>query len=226
MICHVCGNREFDFTEVLWEKLIQDWQLLEYEINYINRQQGLRCTKCRSNLRSISLAKAIISSYGFKGNLSEFAAANKSCNLRVLEINNAGSLTNILEQLNGHQLITYPSFDMTRLDISSCSYDLVLHSDTLEHVENFMLALSECRRVLSPNGRCIFTVPLIVDRLSRSRKGLPDSFHGNSELCADDFKVHYEFGMDIWKYVLTAGFSKVVFHCTEYPSGIAIEAGV
>jgi SAM-dependent methyltransferase len=226
MICHVCGGREFDFTEVLWTQLIKEWQLAEYEVDYINRQQGLSCKSCGSNLRSIALAKGILNSYGFKGTLSEFVDSPKVANLKLLEINSAGSLTKILGRMKAHRLVTYPAYDMTKLAIDSSSFDLVIHSDTLEHVDNPVVALSECRRVLSVEGRCIFTVPIIVDRLSRSRVGLPQSFHGIQNESANDYFVQFEFGMDIWKYVLKAGFSKMTFHCIEYPSGLAIEAGV
>ena len=226
MICYVCGSCEFAFTPILWDQLIREWQLADYEVDYINRQQGFYCRSCGSNLRSIALAKGILNSYGFKGNLSEFVDSTIATKLKLLEINRAGSLTSILERIKGHRLVTYPDFDMTNLAIDASSYDLVVHSDTLEHVDNLASALSECRRVLTAEGRCIFTVPLIVDRLSRSREGLPNSFHGNRAETADDFIVKYEFGVDIWKYILKSGFSKVIFHCIEYPSGLALEARV
>jgi SAM-dependent methyltransferase len=226
MICYVCGSYEFAFTPILWDELIREWQLADYEVDYINRQQGLHCRSCGSNLRSIALAKGILNSYGFKGKLSEFVDSSQVTDLRVLEINEVGSLTPILKRIREHRLVTYPDFDMTNLAIDSSTYDLVVHSDTLEHVDNVESALSECRRVLTGEGRCIFTVPLVVDRLSKSREGLPDSFHGNQADSADDYRVNYEFGMDIWKYILKAGFSKMIFHCIEYPSGLALEAGV
>ena len=175
-------------------------------------------------MRSIALAKGILNSYGFKGTLSEFVDSSIVTELKLLEINQAGSLTSILERIKGHRLVTYPDFDMTNLAIDSSFYDLVVHSDTLEHVDNLESALSECRRVLTAEGRCIFTVPLIVDRLSRSREVLPKSYHGVQGQATSNYLVNYEFGMDIWKYVLKAGFSGVTFHCIEYPSGISLEA--
>jgi SAM-dependent methyltransferase len=224
MICYVCGSSEFAYTPVLWDKLIREWQLVGYEVDYINRQQGLYCKSCGSNLRSIALAKGILNTYKFKGTLSEFVDSSQVADLKLLEINQAGSLTPILERIKGHRLVTYPNFDMTKLAINSSIYDLVVHSDTLEHVDNPVSALSECRRVLTAEGRCVFTVPLIVDRLSRSREGLPKSYHGAQGQATSDYFVNYEFGMDIWKYVLKAGFSGVTFHCIEYPSGISLEA--
>jgi 2-polyprenyl-3-methyl-5-hydroxy-6-metoxy-1,4-benzoquinol methylase len=224
MICHVCGCSEFEFTAVLWDELIKEWQLDEYEVDYINRQQGLHCKDCGANLRSIALAMGILSSYGFKGNLTEFVESSLARNFKVLEINHAGSLTQILERIRDHKLVTYPAFDMTKLEIDTSIYDLIIHSDTLEHVDNPVAALTECWRVLQPSGRCIFTVPIISGRLTRSRKDLTKSYHGAVEERADDFLVHIEFGADIWTHVLEAGFSSCTIHCLEYPAGLAIEA--
>ena len=226
MYCYVCGHNEFGFKKVLWDRLIDEWQLNDREVEYIDRQQGYYCKSCGSNLRSIALSKALVTSYGFNGTLVEFVDSDIAQNLKILEINQAGSLTSILQNLKGHLLINYPAFNMTKLSLNSSTYDLVLHSDTLEHVENVDAALSECRRILSNGGRCIFTVPLIVDRLTRSRHGLSKSYHGMQGQQLEDHVVHYEFGMDIWKFIIKAGFSKITFHCVEYPSGIALEAGV
>jgi ubiquinone/menaquinone biosynthesis C-methylase UbiE len=113
---------------------------------------------------------------------------------------------------------------MLNLDIESESVDLVVHSDTLEHIPNPDRALSECRRVLRGNGKCIFTVPIIVDRMTRSRTGLSPCYHGQSGVPADDQVVFTEFGADIWKMVLAAGFSSCELFSLEYPAALAIVA--
>ena len=41
---------------------------------------------------------------------------------------------------------------MAQLSFDASSFDLVVHSYTLEHVDNPVAALSECRRVLLPGG--------------------------------------------------------------------------
>ena len=53
------------------------------------------------------------------------------------------------------------SEDLTRLTYADASFDLVLTSETLEHVPDLDAALGEIRRVLAPGGRHIFTVPLL-----------------------------------------------------------------
>ena len=104
------------------------------------------------------------------------------------------------------------------------TFDVVIHSDTLEHVPNPIHALSECRRVLKPTGALCFTVPVIVKRMSRSRDGLPKSHHGVSETATDDYAVQTEFGADAWTYLIEAGFSEITIHTFEYPAGIAFLA--
>ena len=112
---------------------------------------------------------------------------------------------------------------MLNLVFEDASWDLVVHSDTLEHVQHPVRGLSECRRVLKPHGACAFTVPLIVDRLTISREGLPPSYHGSPDNPADCL-VHSEFGADAWKHVLLAGFSECRISTIEHPTAHAFVA--
>jgi len=225
-VCSVCGGDKFSYKKVLWEELVKDWQLSPYEIDYINRQQGLQCESCKNSLRTIALANAILRTYSFNGTLLEFVSSNLARNIKILEINEAGFLSSILHEMPSHRLISFPEYDMTNLNIASGSFDLVIHSDTLEHVNNPLSGLSECKRILRNDGRCIFTVPVILGRLSRNRLGLKNSFHGSPKNNEDDLLVYTEYGADVWQDVLEAGFSSVKFHCIEYPSGLAIEAHI
>jgi SAM-dependent methyltransferase len=222
--CPVCGGLSFFRQKVLWQELISDWQLSPVEVEYIDRQQGYACKSCGNNLRSMALAGAILSAYKFSGTLSEFVHSDLARELSVLEINDAGGLSAILNELPNHRLVRYPEYDMTNLAFASDSFDLVIHSDTLEHVPQPIAGMSECKRVLKTEGRCIFTAPIVVGRLSRTRAGLKESYHGTSGQENADYVVHTEFGADIWRYVLEAGFGAVKLHCLDYPAGVAIEA--
>jgi SAM-dependent methyltransferase len=177
---------------------------------------------CNNNLRAMALAAAITDSFHFNGTLAEFSAGGNS--LQVLEINPAGNLTRFLKKMAGHRLVEYPEFDMQNLNIPNNSYDLVIHSDTLEHVPDPVRGLSECRRILKQDGVCIFTIPIIVDRLSRNRDDLPPSHHGDFNVRASDQIVHTEFGADFWKTVFEAGFKQCNLFVFEYPAAIAIIA--
>lgn len=218
--CPICGGKSFSENSVLWPELINAWQLTVTEVAYIDRQQGFQCIECNSNLRSMGLAAAIMDALNFEGNFHELCASGIP--LRVLEINRAGSLTPYLERLPGHRLVEYPDFDMQDLSLPSCSYDLVIHSDTLEHIPNPVRGLAECQRVLKSGGNCIFTTPVIVDRLSRSRAGLPPSYHGRSDKQESDQVVYTEFGVDLWKFVINAGFRRCEIYSLEYPAALAI----
>lgn len=222
LCCVVCGSNQFESADVLWRDLINSWQLSNEEIAYINRQQGFHCKRCRNNLRAMGLSAAILREFRFNGTLDQFCETYSD--IKILEINTAGNLTTFFKKMLSHRLIEYPQFDMLNLDIASASVDLVVHSDTLEHVPNPERALSECFRVLRNNGKCIFTVPIIVDRMTRSRDGLPPSYHGQSGVPANDQVVCTEFGADVWQTVLKAGFRSCEIFSLEYPSALAIIA--
>jgi SAM-dependent methyltransferase len=49
--------------------------------------------------------------------------------------------------------------DLTRLPFRSGSFDLVISTDVLEHIENDVAALTEMSRVLTPHGRILLTTP-------------------------------------------------------------------
>ena len=222
--CTVCGARVFTDYEVLWDELVNDWQLSPFEVSYINRQQGRCCSNCGNNMRSLALARAITSAFNFEGTLAQFIETDKAKKISVLEINETGGLSPFLSKLPLHKLAIYPDYDMTNLAISSNSFDLVLHSDTLEHIQEPIAGLSECRRVLVETGRCIYTIPVVVGRLSKSRVGLKNSFHGKQGQSDSDYIVYTEFGADMWKYAIEAGFTNVRIHSLEYPAALAIEA--
>lgn len=221
-VCPVCGGEEFSEHYVLYPELVQAWQLSTEEEAYINRQQGLYCHRCRNNLRAFALAAAILWEYGFVGTLAEFCVPSR--NIRMLEINEAANLAPYLSRMPGHILMSYPQIDMQAMSFPDETFDLVIHSDTLEHIAYPERALSECRRILKKGGKCIFTVPIVVGRQTRARTGLAPSFHGG-ENCRDEaIRVHTEFGMDVWQMVLRAGFSNSGIYALDYPAGLAVVA--
>ncbi|MFZ4288298.1 methyltransferase domain-containing protein [Variovorax sp. HJSM1_2] len=224
MKCGVCGGSSFAGRAILWDGLINEWQLSESETAYVNRQQGESCNDCGSNLRSIALANGIRSYLGVKCTLNEAAQKAEFQKLSIFEINEAGNLTPSLQKFSNYKFGAYPEVDMHAMPFADASFDLVIHSDTLEHVDNPVHALSECRRILKPGGALCFTIPTIVGRMTRKRDGLPKSFHGNPATATDDFIVRTEFGADGWTYAMEAGFTDVALHAVAYPSAIAYVA--
>jgi ubiquinone/menaquinone biosynthesis C-methylase UbiE len=118
----------------------------------------------------------------------------------------------------------YPTVDMLEMPFRDGSFDLVLHSDTLEHVPNPIRGLAECKRVLRAGGACCFTVPIVVGRLTRSRQELPPSYHGSPNARLADYIVHTEYGADAWRHAMEAGFAEVRLIQAEFPAALAIVA--
>jgi SAM-dependent methyltransferase len=220
----VCGGTSFTDTPVLWDALASEWQLAPHERAYVDRQQGTACKGCGANLRSIALSNAIRAAFGIGATLREFTRTPAASRLSVLEINEAGNLTPVLMNLPGRVFAAYPAVDMRALPYAADSFDLIVHSDTLEHVPRPLLALAECRRVLRAGGWLCLTVPIIVGRLSRGREGLPPSYHGDPATGTDDFRVQTEFGADAWTYLVQAGFEAVTLNAVDFPSAVAISA--
>lgn len=220
--CRCCGSRNLVLQPVLWPDLIDAWHIAAYEVEYINRQQGLHCGDCHASLRSMALAVAIMRCYGYDGLFTAFMARRSTRRLHILEINEAGQLTQYLSRLPGHVMGSYPEVDMLALPYADRTFDLVVHSDTLEHVKQPINGLAECYRVLRPGGICAFTAPIIVDRLMTSRAGLPPSYHGFPDQEQFGFQVETEYGCDAWKHVVLSGFRECRVQVLEYPAAQAL----
>ena len=221
--CPVCGGREFSRQSILWQGLIDEWTLSREQVDYINLQQGLTCTGCNNNLRAMTLGAALTRTFGFAGTLEDFCRNNTQVrNFRVVEINPAGHLTPLFNLLPRHELHSFPSVNMEHLAFESDSIDLLIHSDTLEHVFDSLIALKECRRVLKSGGHLFYTVPIIKERLTKNRRGLPPSYHGAPGTFLDDFKVETEYGADFWCEVFQAGFENLQMTTLIFPASIAI----
>ena len=220
--CPCCGGTRFSLHEIIWDELAADWELSADEREEVNREQGLICTRCNSKLRSMALASAVLRVTGYAGLFNDFVTSHVASRLRVLEINEAGDLTKYLQRMRHWTQVTYPQVDMRALPFDDHAFDLVLHSDTLEHVPDPLAGLAECARVLTPGGVCCFTVPVVAGRITRSRAGLPRSYHGSD--AGREYLVHTEFGADVWRYVLAAGFASCTLEGAEGASGLAVIA--
>jgi SAM-dependent methyltransferase len=209
---------------VLWDSLVEGWQLEPPERCAIERQQGLHCVRCGTNLQSMALAAAISSVYGVRVGMFRMLALLRPY-LRVLEVNTAGHLHRVLKWMPRHQLVTYPEVDFMKLPTADQTFDLVVHSETLEHVPDPTCALAEAHRVLRPGGFTCYTVPYLLSRLTRRTEGRPPTYHGSeAEEGYEGLRVATEYGADFWSQPLAAGFAEVRLFANFFPDAVALAA--
>ena len=224
-ICPVCGSDRFTNEPVLWPELIEQWELSPEEVAYIDLQQGFCCAACENNLRTMTLAAAMTKAFGFDGSLKDFCRNDPGIRqLAVIEINPAKNLSPFLQALPKHALHSFPQLDMQQMSFADSSIDVILHSDTLEHVPDSKTALEESRRVLKPGGHLFYTIPIVIGRLTRTRRGLPPSHHGRRGLNRDDCIVQKEYGADFWCEIFEAGFREISLTSLIFPASVAIHA--
>jgi len=217
----VCGSiASRDRRPVLWPELVAEWQLTPAEADLVDRREGECCASCGASLRTAALAAAVVHHARWAGSLASWVESGPT--LRVLEINRAGTLTAWLERLAGHRLVEFPAVDMHALEEPDASWDLIIHSDTLEHVDDPVAALAECRRVVAPGGAVCFTAPALSERLTRRRDDLPPSYHGSEQDPA--YLVVTEYGADFWTDALDAGFSVLSLVAPYWPVSVAYVA--
>lgn len=108
--------------------------------------------------------------------------------------------------------------DVQSLSFADGTFDLVTHTEVLEHVADDARALAELQRVLRPGGVLAFTVPLhdgeqTVER-ARLRAGrvehlLPPIHHGDPLRGGAAILAFRDYGRDILARVRAAGFAQV-----------------
>ena len=225
--CPACGSPlVLVGGPAIWPKLSEEWGLTPEWWRYFNEREGLKCIRCRSNLRAQHLAKGIIKvsaelAKTSTRSLKELCYDPAFHLLKVAEMNAAGRLHPFLAQ---HPSLYYSEFgskdvrseDLTALTYGNVLFDIAITSETLEHVPDIEAALSEIHRVLKSGGVHVFSAPVVWDgRKTRKRASIelgkvihhhPPSYHGLVGQSASDLLVFYEFGEDLMEMCCAAGF--------------------
>jgi len=233
MRCVVCNHAtdNWIYKEIISDDLARRWRLGASQIRKFNLRESQFCPICKNNFRARSLAEGIMKVFPFEGVncLQDWTKEAKNAHLKLAEINACGNLHKTLKKLSGLKYSEYyPKLsegtillklrrllwrlrhntihqDITHLAYSDNIFDLILHSETLEHIPDVDKAMKECYRVLKPSGWCLFTVPIIPTRKSivcaKYEKGMnikylkSPSYHGTSNM--SDYLVWHEFGGDL-----------------------------
>ncbi|MFP5288959.1 MAG: methyltransferase domain-containing protein [Thermoanaerobaculia bacterium] len=200
--CPSCGGRAFAQRQVIRDHLAESWELSPREREWFDQREGNHCQSCGMSLRVRMLAWSLRRLFPRLGEL------------RVLHLNQVNHLSPLLQPAQelietthlpgepwGAEIGGLINQDLESLTFADGSFDLVIHSETLEHVFDPGRAMSEIYRVLKPGGRQLYSVPVLHGRATRRRLArvdgevvelLPPSYHGVDR----EFPVVWELGGD------------------------------
>ncbi len=238
--CPACGSRAtLNRRTILSGELVRTWELTPEWAAWFNDREGTSCALCGCNSRSRHLAKTFVDHINGIQHTT-FTSLNQVVkhpvlrSMQIAEINACGQLHRWLAKLPGLIYSEYGSYpgirqeDLLHLSYRDASFDIVLTSETLEHVPDVPRALSEIRRVLKPGGLHIFSTPVVWDRpASRACCTIADgkishlrpaSYHGLAGTHATDMIVMTEFGADIIDMLAKAGFETRVMRDASNPA--------
>jgi SAM-dependent methyltransferase len=232
--CEVCGRvRPMVLrTRVIPPRLRRLWELTPGQAEALARKETSDCLGCGAKLRCRRLARVLMELYPVAGvpprSLADWASRPESQRLRIAGINRISGVDDQLRPLPrfqpsdympgaapGQLVDGYRNEDLNSLTYADESFDLVLSSETLEHVPDLARALAEIHRVLVPGGRHIFTIPRlpgVAATFARARLEpdgsvtdlAPRIYHPGGDW---GYLVYTEFGTDILGILERAGFA-------------------
>ncbi len=179
---------------------------------------GVRCARCAAS------AIHLVIGWALREHVPELAAAD------VCELSARGPLADFLRRtaksaaLSEYFADAQPGScrngvrceDVQQLTYADASFDLVTHTEVLEHVPDDARAFAELHRVLRPGGTMLFTVPLYgghptVER-ARLRNGvvehLMEPAYHIDPLRGEGILAFRDYGLDIVERLRTAGFAE------------------
>lgn len=238
--CAVCGRFRPILLRrrVIPRRLRELWDLSSRQAEALARKESSDCSSCGAKLRARRMAQVILQTFQVANppaparSIHVWARSPQIGRLRIAEINRTEGLHEQLAGLPEFQGSDYQpgarpgeisdgirSEDLTHLTYPDDSFDLVLTSETLEHVPDLTAALEEIHRVLVPGGRHIFTVPVLpgVARTFARTVRRPDgSLDHRAPLIRHPggdvgYPVFTEFGSDLPEILRKAGFEVSVY---------------
>jgi hypothetical protein len=232
--CPVCDRVSLMLyrRRVIPPRLAELWELTPKVAEAFARKESCDCAHCGAKLRARRLAQALLRSYpGHDGresrSIRSWVLDERIRAMQIAEINRVDGLHDQLSQLPRASYSDYTpgeapgafvngvqSEDLTRLTYDDEQFDLVITSESLEHVPDLSKALGEIFRVLKPGGRHLFTIPQVpgvLKTFARARLREDGSVeHLATPICHPGGDVGYpvftEFGADFPTLLEQAGF--------------------
>jgi hypothetical protein len=233
--CTVCGRFRPMFYRrgIIPRRLEELWGLSHGLAEAFARKETCACSYCRSRLRGRRLAQVLLELYPVGSppaparSLAQWVEQPAARALRIAEINRIDGLHEFLAHMphvsssdfgaGSSPDSTCPavrSEDLTRLTYGDESFDLILTSESLEHVPVLEQALREIHRVLVTGGRHVFTIPLlpgVPKTFARSVKLADGSVEDRApRICHPGgdwgYPVFTEFGADLPALLERSGF--------------------
>ncbi len=238
--CSVCGRWALWRYRrwVITPELERRWKLSRALGASVARKESSDCCWCGAKLRARRLAEVILDHFNAPSteaklhSIRQWSADATSQRLRVAEINMVDGLHRYLTRLQHLAFSDYndsssasgdsagiQSEDLCNLTYADNSFDLIVTSETLEHVPDLKRALVELYRVLRPGGWHLFTIPLlptvgktfpraILNEAGEIRHLTTPIAHPGGNW---GYPVFTEFGLDFPGILSAAGFETTIY---------------
>ncbi len=195
-------------------------------VGQVNWRERLVCTRCQLNSRLRLALHVAEDRLGLRRGDRVFLTEDKTPFARVIRERGWAPMTSEFmpgvprgtSDQNGTR-----SEDLTQLTFGDASFDALLSFDVLEHVPDYLAALTEIRRVVRPGGVALLSFPFVrsnathVVRARVAANGaiehlLPEEYHGDPLGSGKGILCFYHFGWQILDELRGVGFTDVAAH--------------
>jgi O-antigen biosynthesis protein len=238
--CIVCGRHSsfrFDPT-IVTAQLKKAWGISDDLVEAFNRKESMFCDNCGSSLRIRRLATVLMQTFVEISGTScksvvELIQNKEFRQLKIAEINACGALHSYLKD---HPNLSYSECasnakpgemiegirceDLQCLTYPDSYFDIILTSETLEHVPEPDRAWREIYRTLRNTGYHIFTIPIVPSQQSTRTRAqlisgqrldlLEPAWHGGWG--QEGMFVYTDFGMDVAERLGGLGLATEIFY--------------